>query len=146
MKTLSRHHFAIAMLFIRVLLGVILVMQGYGKIFQYGVPEVYEMFFKPYAASTFLSEGILKLTAYFTSYVEFIGGLLIIFGLFRMISYLALAIVLIVVSFGHGLMQPIWDLQHVFFRAAMLFTLLIIPVSKDVFSLDTLLFKINTKN
>ena len=145
MKVLDRHHYALALLFLRILLGIILIMQGYGKVFQYGVPEVYDMFFKSYAESTFLSEGILKLTAYFTSYVEFIGGLLIILGFFRMVSYLAVAIVLIVVSFGHGLVQPIWDLQHVFFRAVMVFTLLIIPASKDAFSADQIINQIRLK-
>jgi len=38
---------AAAVLFARALLGIIFMMQGYGKIFTYTVPKVYSMFFAP---------------------------------------------------------------------------------------------------
>jgi uncharacterized membrane protein YphA (DoxX/SURF4 family) len=52
--------------------------------------------------------------AYFTSYAELIGGLFLLLGLFIKYTYMALALVLVVVSIGHGIAQPIWDLTHVF--------------------------------
>ena len=39
---------AAGIFFIRALLGVIFLMQGYGKVFTYTVPKVYNMFFKTF--------------------------------------------------------------------------------------------------
>jgi len=122
-------------LFSRLLLGVIFVMQGYGKVFNWGVTNVYNGGFKAYE-ETFLPEFILKFTAYFTSYGEFICGLLLILGLFRKPAYLILAAILLIVSYGHGLQSPIWDMQHVFIRSVFLVFLMMIPLEKDRFSLD----------
>jgi uncharacterized membrane protein YphA (DoxX/SURF4 family) len=100
------------MFFIRALLGIIFFMQGYGKIFTIGVGNVYSMFFKDFE-NTFLPKLLIVSTAYYTSYVEMIGGFLLIIGLFRKYAMYLLAIDLLIVSFGHGLMEPIWDLSHV---------------------------------
>lgn len=57
---------AAGILFIRVLLGVIFLMQGYRKIFTFGVGKVYDLFFKDFE-KTFLPKWIIQSTAYFTS-------------------------------------------------------------------------------
>jgi uncharacterized membrane protein YphA (DoxX/SURF4 family) len=61
--------------FIRVLAGVIFLMQGYGKVFTWSVSKVYEMFFKSFE-TTFLPKWLIVSTANYTSYIELIGGLL----------------------------------------------------------------------
>jgi hypothetical protein len=126
---------AAAMLFTRTLLGVIFVMQGYGKIFTYTVPKVYDMFFKDFE-KTFLPKWLIWGTAYYTSYVELICGFLLIIGLFRKYALLLLAADLLIVSFGHGLLEPIWDLQHVMPRAILLITILIVPAQWDRWNAD----------
>ena len=131
---------AAAVLFARALLGIIFTMQGYGKIFTYTVPKVYSMFFKDFE-KTFLPKWIIWGTAYYTSYVELICGLLLIAGLFRKYALYLLAIDLLVVSFGHGLMEPIWDLQHVMPRAILLITILIVPAEWDRWNADRVLVK-----
>lgn len=78
----------------------------------------------------------MQFTAYFTSYAELIGGLFLILGLFRNYTYYALALVLLMVSFGHGLAQPIWDLQDVFFRSALLIVLFLTPQENDKWAID----------
>ena len=128
--------------FARLLLGLIFLMQGYGKVFTWGVSNVYNNGFKAYE-ETFLPSFLIKFTAYFTSYGEFICGLLLILGLFRKQAYLILAAILLIVSFGHGLQSPIWDLQHVFIRSVLLIFLMMVPFEKDLFTLDRL---IKTKN
>jgi len=128
------------MLFIRGLLGVIFLMQGYGKIFTTGVSNVYEMFFKTFE-TTFIPKWLIVATAYYTSYVELAGGLLLILGLFRKYALYALALDLIVVSYCHGLMEPIWDLQHVISRAVLLAALFLLPAEWDTWNADTLLQK-----
>ncbi len=129
----------IGMLTIRLLLGFIFLMQGWGKVFSWGVDNIYNNGFKPYAE--YLPEFMLKVAAYYTSYTELIGGALLILGLFRNYALYALALVLVVVTFGHGLSEPIWDLQHVMYRAILLIPLLLLPVEWDKWKLDTLIFK-----
>ena len=128
---------AVAILFTRALLGLIFIMQGYGKIFTYTVPKVYGLFFKDFE-KTFLPKWLIWGTAYYTSYVELICGFLLIIGLFRRHALLLLAIDLLVVSFGHGFLEPIWDLQHVIPRAVLLVTILLAPAEWDKWNLDNL--------
>ncbi|MEM6718596.1 MAG: DoxX family membrane protein [Bacteroidota bacterium] len=130
----------IALLTIRLLLGFIFFFQGFGKIFKFGMENVYNNFF----AETYkdvLPEFLLQATAYYTSYVEFLGGILLIIGLKRDYTLYALASVLIIVTFGHGLVAPIWDLSHVMYRAILLLALLLLPKEWDQYRLDTLLKK-----
>ena len=126
--------------FIRLLLGIIFLMQGYGKIFTIGVQRVYEMFFKDFE-NTFLPKWLILFTAYYTSYVEMIGGFLLIIGLFRKYAMYLLAVDLLIVSFGHGLMEPIWDLSHVIPRAILLAALFLLPQEWDKWNVDSLIKK-----
>ena len=128
------------MFFIRALLGIIFLMQGYGKVFSFGVSKVYEMFFKEFE-NTFLSKWIIIATAYYTSYIEMIGGFLLLIGLFRKYAMYLLAIDLLIVSFGHGLIEPIWDLQHVMPRAILLASLFLLPAEWDKWNMDLLVSK-----
>ena len=130
---------AFAVLLLRLVLGLVFLMQGYGKVMKFGVQNVFEQFFKPY--TEILPEFLVLFAAYYTSYVELIGGLFMLIGFMRFYSYLALALVLVIVSFGHGLMDPIWDLHHVFFRLIILAVLIIIPLNWDKFSIDKLIVK-----
>jgi uncharacterized membrane protein YphA (DoxX/SURF4 family) len=93
---------AAALLFTRALLGIIFLMQGYGKVFTYTVPKVYSMFFNDFE-KTLLPKWLIWGTAYYTSYVELICGFLLIIGLFRKYALYLLGVDLLVVSFGHGL-------------------------------------------
>ena len=122
----------------RVLLGLIFFMQGYGKLTKFGMDNLYRMF-EPYEAQ--LPTFLVKFAAYFTTYAELIGGGLLILGLFRNFSPYALGLVLLIVSFGHGLSEPIWDLSHVFPRAVLLIALLWVPKEWDQWHLDRLLNK-----
>ncbi len=125
---------AAGLLFLRFLLGVIFLMQGYGKVFTIGVSKLYQMFFASY--ENMLPKWLLFSTAYFTSYIELLGGILLIAGLFKKQVLYLLAINLIVVSFGHGLKEPIWDLQHVFPRALLVAALLLLPQGWDKWNAD----------
>ena len=128
---------------IRLILGFIFLMQGIGKVFKFGLDAVYENFFlKSYGE--LLPDFLLKFTAYYTSYVELIGGALLILGLFRNYALYALASVLVIVTFGHGLIDPIWDLSHVMFRAVLLVALLLLPEQWDRFTVDRLVRKKNS--
>tara|TARA_B110000285_G_C14950840_1_gene526706 strand:- start:298 stop:702 length:405 start_codon:yes stop_codon:yes gene_type:complete len=129
----------IAVFILRVLLGLIFMMQGFGKVFTWGLDNVYKGF-QPYE-ETFLPKFLLVFTAYFTSYIELIGGFLLVIGLFRNYALYALGLVLLIVSFGHGLSSPIWDLSHVFPRAVLLIALLLIPEEWDKWQTEKLIRK-----
>ena len=115
-------------------------MQGYGIIFVFTGPKVYSMFFKDFD-KTFLPKWLLCATAYYTSYIELIGGFLLIIGLFRQAALYLLAADLLIVSYGHGLLEPIWDLQHVIPRAILLLAALVMPQQWDSWNLDAVLLK-----
>jgi uncharacterized membrane protein YphA (DoxX/SURF4 family) len=129
---------AAGVFFTRALLGIIFGMQGYGKVFKYTLPKVYELFFKDFE-TTFLPKWLTWCTAYYTSYIELICGFLLIAGFFRKIALCLLGIDLLIVSFGHGFIEPIWDLSHVIPRAVLVITLLLLPQEWDKWSLDIIL-------
>lgn len=128
----------IAVLTMRMLLGFIFLMQGVGKVFSWGVENVYKNGFSDEKYQV-LPEFMLYATAYYTSYAELIGGFLLVIGLKRDWALYGLAVVLVVVTFGHGLHSPIWDLSHVMYRAILLVGLLLLPKEWDYFSVDRII-------
>ena len=135
--TLNR---TIGVLTLRLLLGFIFFFQGYGKVFKFGLENVYNNFFKS-TYEELLPDFLVLGTAYYTSLVELVGGFLLIIGLKRDWALYALASVLIIVTFGHGLAEPIWDTSHVLVRAAFLIPLLLLPKDWDTLSVDYLFLK-----
>lgn len=129
----------VAAFFFRTLLGLIFLMQGWGKIMKFGFEGLGKMFAS--YKETFLPSFLVDFTMYFTTYAELVGGFLLVIGLFRNYAYYALAVVLLMVSFGHGLTNPIWDLQHVIFRAILLGTCLLLPETWDQWQTDRLFRK-----
>jgi len=129
----------VAVTLIRLILGLIFLMQGYGKVFNYGVENLYKMDFFHGTYKDILPDWITLSTAYFTSYAELICGLLLTIGLFKDWSLYILGLVLVIVTFGHGLAEPIWDLSHVMYRTMLLLALLFIPKAWDRWSVDKLI-------
>ncbi len=128
---------AAALFLARVLLGLIFFWQGFHKVFVWGVEGVYERAFQPLEA-TFLPGFVLWGTAYFTSWVELLAGGLLILGVARRAALYALGLVLLVVSFGHGLQEGIWDLHHVLFRGGLVVFLLWTDEAQDRWQLERL--------
>ena len=131
---------AAGIFFIRFLLGIIFLMQGYGKIFTIGSSKLYDMFFKVFE-TTFLPKWLIVSAACYTSYVEMICGALLLIGLYRKYALYLLAADLLIVSFGHGLMEPVWDLSHVMPRAMLLAALLLLPQEWDTWNIDSIVHK-----
>ena len=127
------------LLFARLLLAIILFWQGLGKIATWGIDNVYKNGFANFEDS-FLPNFVLKFTVYFTSYGEFLAGILLAIGFFRKLSYGIVALILLIVSFGHGMQSPIWDLQNVFIRAVLL-VFIAWFYKDDSLSIDRILFK-----
>ncbi len=131
MKNTNR---ALAFFFLRTLLGTIFLLQGWGKIFKFGIWNLYENAFKP--LETMLPKPVLVAVLFFTTFAELVGGAMLLIGWRRDWAYRIFVAVLLIVSIGHGLESPIWDLQHVVFRGALLAALLLLPGDWDIWSLD----------
>ena len=130
----------VAILIMRLLLGFIFFFQGFGKVFKFGLENVYQNFFlKSYG--NLLPDFLLLFTAYYTSLVELIAGFILIIGFKRDLTLYFLASVLIIVTIGHGIKDPIWDLSHVMYRAILLVSLLLLPKDLDRYSIDFLIKK-----
>lgn len=124
-----------ALLTIRLILGFIVLAQGYGKIFVFGMNAVYNNFFAATYADI-LPEFLLWVTAYYTTFVELIAGILLVVGYKRDYALYAVASVLVIVTFGHGLAEPIWDTSHVMSRLLLTAALLLLPEEWDSWRLD----------
>ncbi|HWM26159.1 MAG TPA: DoxX family protein [Chthoniobacterales bacterium] len=128
-----------ALLFGRLVLGLIFFMAGVSKVFQLGPLEHARKYFLPFA-DTFLPVWSLWLAGVTIPLVELIAGALIILGLRTRVALIALGFVLVIVTFGHLLQQPLYDLTgHVIPRLGLLLFLLWCPREYDRFSFDYLL-------
>jgi uncharacterized membrane protein YphA (DoxX/SURF4 family) len=131
----------IAVAFIlRVFLGILFFAQGYDKTFNIKIKGVYETFAIPMKPKK-LPPFVLKLAAFFTSYIELIGGLCLILGIFKFYILYLLGFDLLLVSIAMAMLNPMWDMQFVFPRLVVLIALLLIPSACDVLSVDNFLTK-----
>lgn len=126
-----------ALLIARWILGLIFFMAGAWKVFALGpVEHARRLFVEPYA-HTFLPRWALWTTGTVVPVVELVAGGLLLLGLCTREALLALGGVLVLVTFGHLLAEPLYEFHtHVIPRAALLIFLLAMPRSEDVFSLD----------
>lgn len=127
-----------ALLFARLILGLIFFMAGWWKVFQLGPMEHVRKMFLPFA-DTFLPVWSLWLTGFTIPFVELIAGALVILGLWTRPALIALGLVLVTVTFGHLLKEPLYEFHtHVIPRLALLLLVLLLPPEDDRFSLDYL--------
>jgi len=131
-----------AIFFAREVLGLIFFMAGTYKVFRMTpIGHAHKYFVDPYA-DTFLPSWSLWLTGVTVPVVELVAGALLIIGLRVREALLALGFVLVLVTFGHLLKEPLYAFHtHVIPRLALLLFLLLLPREADRFSLDRLLAK-----
>ena len=136
-----------AILFTRLVLGLIFFMAGEWKVFQLGPIEHVKMFFLPYS-DTFLPVWSLWAVGFTIPFVELIAGGMVIIGLRTREALVALGFVLAIVTFGHLLKEPLYEFHtHVIPRLALLLFVLLLPREADRFSLDHFLGgRIKTQN
>ncbi len=126
-----------AILFARAILGFIFFMAGVWKVFELGPLEhARRLFLVPYA-ETFLPEFALRTVGVIIPLVELSAGALLLIGFRTREALVALGGVLVVVTFGHLLLEPLYEFHsHVIPRAALLLFLLVMPRVDDRFSID----------
>src|SRR5712692_3429951 len=132
----SSHLRSWAILFAREVLGLIFFMAGVYKVFQLGPLGHARKYFLPYS-DTFLPVWSLWATGTVIPFVELIAGGLLIIGLRIREALIALGFVLVVVTFGHLLKEPLYPFhEHVIPRLALLLFLLMLNPEEDRFSSD----------
>jgi uncharacterized membrane protein YphA (DoxX/SURF4 family) len=125
-----------AILFARLVLGLIFFMAGVMKVFQLGPLNHARKYFLPYS-DTFLPIWSLWTMGVIIPFVELIAGALVILGLRVREALVALGFVLAVVTFGHLLKEPLYEFHtHVIPRLALLLFIFLLPRQDDRFSLD----------
>jgi len=125
-----------AILFARLVLGLIFFMAGVMKVFQLGPLEHARKYFLPFA-DTFLPVWSLWAVGVVIPFVELIAGAMVIVGLRIRVALVALGFVLAIVTFGHLLKEPLYEFHtHVIPRLALLLFVFLLPRDDDRFSLD----------
>jgi uncharacterized membrane protein YphA (DoxX/SURF4 family) len=126
-----------AVLFARGVLGLIFFMAGVYKVFTLTpVGHAHKWFVDPYA-DTFLPAWSLWVTGLTIPFVELIAGALVLVGWRVTEALVALGAVLVIVTFGHLLKEPLYEFHtHVIPRLALLLFVLMVPRETDRYSVD----------
>jgi uncharacterized membrane protein YphA (DoxX/SURF4 family) len=126
-----------AALFARWFLGLMFLMSGVWKVFDLGVTEHARRFFVAGYGDSWIPESFLWALGVVIPFIELIAGALVCLGLRLREALIALGALLVVVTYGHLLAEPLFDATtHVFPRLVLLIFVLMVPRDRDVFSLD----------
>ena len=127
---------AIALLFARLTLGLIFFMAGVYKVFTMTPAGHVRRWFLPYQ-DTFLPVWSLWAVGFAIPFVELFAGALLLLGWRIREALVGLGVVLVIVTFGHLLKEPLYPFhEHVIPRLALLLFVLMLPREDDRFSLD----------
>ena len=139
MPNINRRAWAI--FFAREVLAFIFFMAGVYKVFQLGPLGHARKYFLPFA-DTFLPVWSLWAMGTVIPIVELLAGALLLIGLRIREALIALGFVLVIVTFGHLLKEPLYPFhEHVIPRLALLLLVLLLPAEEDQISLDAWLAK-----
>jgi len=126
-----------ALLIARVILGFIFFMAGVWKVFELGPLEHARLFFVEPYAQTFLPRWSLWATGVSVPVVELVAGALVLIGWHTRAALFALGCVLMLVTFGHLVVDPLFEFHsHVIPRTALLLFVLVMPHREDRVSVD----------
>ena len=125
-----------ALFFARAVLGLIFFMAGVWKVFVLTPAGHVRKFFLPFE-HTFLPLWSLWVVGSIIPFVELLGGGFMLLGLFRKPACLGLGAVLVIVTFGHLLDNPLYAFhEHVIPRLALLLFVLLMPWDEDRLAID----------
>ncbi len=135
MHIILHNHEIAGALIARVFLGLLFFFQGFDAVFRVKLHGVIQAVEEPMqrlgVPRFFVVSG-----AYFTSYTELVCGFLLIIGFAKYYAMYLLGLDLVIASIAFGIIKPMWDMQFVFPRLALLLFLLMIPSQWDVVSVD----------
>ena len=126
-----------AVFFVRWVLGLIFFMAGWWKTFELGpLGHARHLFIEPYAGS-WIPVWLLWAFGTVIPVVELIAGAMLCLGLWVRAAGIAVGAILIVVTYGHLLKDPLFDTtHHIFPRLVLLTFVLAVPAEWDLLSCD----------
>lgn len=125
---------SVALLLIRVITGILFFFQAYDKIFKMGTKNVADTF-RYSLSSRFINENVFNIGVKISSYIELIGGIVLVLGLFRNYALYILGADLIFVALFFSMMRPMWDMQYYFPRLVLIVVILLCPPEWDRFTI-----------
>ena len=139
---------------VRWVLGLIFFMAGWWKCFLFGSdPEVGALkeqsraFFVTWFKDTWIPEWLLWSLGMTIPVVELLAGALLCLGLLRRPACLAIAAILVTVTYGHLLLEPLFDTtSHIFPRLILLVLVMLAPQHLDRLSLDAVIGQLRGSN
>lgn len=124
-------------LFSRLVLGLMFFQGAWWRVFELGPVEHARRFFVDPFADSFLPEWSLWIAGTGVPFAELVGGALVLLGLWRLPGLVLLGAVLVTVTFGHLVAEPIYAFNaHVMPRLILVVFLLSAPAEWDRFSVD----------
>ena len=124
----------------RTILGIVFLVAGVYKTFMWGPLEHARLLFVGPYAQTFLPVWSLWATGAAVPVLELMAGALVLVGLWTRPALVVLGAILILVTFGHLLLQSSNSINpYILPRSGLLLVVLLLPASADRFSLDHLL-------
>ncbi|MCZ6611010.1 MAG: DoxX family protein [Planctomycetota bacterium] len=136
----SRFGWMWSIFIVRWVLGMIFFMAGWWKCFGISPVQHAEMFFLEQFQETWIPVWWLWGLGVTIPVVELLAGAMVCLGLARRPAYLALGAILVFVTYGHLLIQPLFDTtSHVFPRLTLLVFVMAAPRRYDVLSVDHLI-------
>ena len=141
---MNEYKYYIAVTLLRVFTGILFFFQGYDKLFKIKMAGVIDAFMSD-AYKHHISRPLVRILAWSTSIVEFTGGFFLFFGILTNYTLYALGFDLVLISFAFSVINPMWDMKHVFPRFILVFLLLILPLDHDKLSVDFFINNLNLK-
>ncbi len=130
---------SLACFFARWVLGLTFLMAGWWKVFGLGPVEHARRFFLEGFADSWIPQALLWGLGTAIPWIELVAGALVCAGFLRRPVYGVLGVLLVIVTYGHLLAEPLFSLQgHIFIRLALLLFLLTVPLERDRLSLDSI--------
>lgn len=123
--------------FVRILAGVLFLFQGYDKIFNIGIQATRDTIENSLTRKR-IPTILVSFIVTYTSWIELIGGVLLIAGLFTYPAIYLLCLNILIVTIGFSMAKAMWENTQVYVRLILLIFLLLVPSSWTVFSLDQL--------
>lgn len=126
-----------ALFFARWVLGLTFFMAGWWKCFGLGPVGHVRRYFLDGFSETWIPVVLLWAVGLAIPVLELVAGALVCLGFRLRESLVALGGILVIVTYGHLLLEPLYSLQgHIFIRLALLLLVLAGPRERDLLSVD----------
>ena len=126
-----------AAFFTRVMAGLLFGMAGYFKVFVMTTRGHAEKYFTGPYADSWIPHPLLWLLGVSIPFLELIAGWLLVAGWFRRPTAVALGFLLLVVTYGHALKEPLFNVNsHIIPRLLLLLPTWMLSAADDPLSVD----------